>query len=267
MSLFQKSLVFRVSALGLMVCATGLGTAARAESGLVINPFPLQAPAPFAAPAPDAAVEAVPVAPVPVRMEQAEKPRKAREHHARKSMTRTQDDPIAIIQSVTPPETAAPSDDINWRQARVRPPQDMSAQTGVMGAPTALMNYDSYTQPDMAVTPAEAAPVRDVAPQDLQPAGAVSASSGMAALWEADRGAGTADVLKAWADREGVALIWAAGAGYQVTGPVHYQGPFEGAVVDLLDQYKDEKARLVADLHVDPQDGGRTLVVQVFQGS
>lgn len=285
MSRSVKILVHSISAVALVAALAGLAAAARAESPLVINPFPLeQTDSPAPSPPPVAAAPSVPLDVPPViektraaalREKLAVPPREAYAAPLPKPQMREELDPITMIQSVRPaqqPQMVIEEQEIiNWRRARVKSAQAGAGQAAgksaaVMGAPTALMQYDSYSA--SAVPGMEAAPVQDVSPQNLmavQPAAAPDSDT--SGTWQAMPGADISAVLKAWADQEGVELIWAAGSGFSVMEPVRYEGPFEGAVVDLLEQYKDVRTRPVADLHVDPRSGRRTLVVQVFSAA
>ncbi|MEZ5813735.1 MAG: TcpQ domain-containing protein [Alphaproteobacteria bacterium] len=85
--------------------------------------------------------------------------------------------------------------------------------------------------------------------------------------WSAAGGANMRQVLQGWAKREGAGLVWDSGNEFAVLESLEIRGPFHSAVKTLLDQYQDSEVRPVATLHIDPQNGEKTLVVKVLGGA
>ena len=80
--------------------------------------------------------------------------------------------------------------------------------------------------------------------------------------WEAPQGAPLKSVLEGWSSRHGVELVWQEGADFMVRDSLYMEGSYENAVRALLDQHKNMQFRPVGNLHIDGQNGRKTLVIQ-----
>lgn len=69
------------------------------------------------------------------------------------------------------------------------------------------------------------------------------------------------DVLRNWADREGVGFIWKTHQRYVLAKDVSYEQGFEASVESVLSQFTDVARRPVGALHTDTLTGVRTLSV------
>ena len=80
--------------------------------------------------------------------------------------------------------------------------------------------------------------------------------------WTALQGANISQVLGIWSRQADVELIWDTPNAFAVLESLEIGGTYEEAVQGLLDQYKDNQVRPVATLHVEPESGRKTLIVQ-----
>ena len=96
---------------------------------------------------------------------------------------------------------------------------------------------------------------------------AVDQSQSSSVPFRALEGSNIYQVLDAWAKDENVELLWDSDNSFAVLETFETEAPFEAAVRDLLDQYRDNHVRPVATLHVDPTSQQKTLVVRVLNGA
>lgn len=80
--------------------------------------------------------------------------------------------------------------------------------------------------------------------------------------WEAQEGADIQRLLERWAADSQVELIWDNPSDYEVLEGFEIDGTFENAVQALLDQYKDNRDRPMATLHIDPETRAKTLIIR-----
>lgn len=89
--------------------------------------------------------------------------------------------------------------------------------------------------------------------------GAPSGASG----WTVIQGQDLRDTLGQWSQQAGVEMIWSVPHAYDVPQTSAVNGSYEQAVQALLEQYSLTDNRPLGSLHVDPQTGKRTLVIEV----
>lgn len=84
--------------------------------------------------------------------------------------------------------------------------------------------------------------------------------------WEGLEGAQLRDVLEAWSPRAGVKLVWMTPLNFELNKTVTLKtGAFDKAVVDVLSQFKGQRARPVAELNTDPDTGEKTLTIKAVK--
>jgi len=82
------------------------------------------------------------------------------------------------------------------------------------------------------------------------------------AAWTAPRGASLQAVLEQWSRKQGIELMWSASGDYPLKTDIAQNGPFESALMVLLETYSTDRSRPVARLNTDPQTGRKLLMVQ-----
>lgn len=85
---------------------------------------------------------------------------------------------------------------------------------------------------------------------------------GASDVWRAEPGEHLRDVIRRWASRAGVELVWSTEYDFPIQAGVSLNGSFEEAVRDLLSGFVDAKPQPFGRLHDNPNAGQRTLVVQ-----
>lgn len=101
------------------------------------------------------------------------------------------------------------------------------------------------------------------APQQITPKSAREMTPAKSdARWVAPAGADLQLVLKDWADRAGVELVWQSHVPFQVKQAVKDSGSYESALQSLLNQFRDDVLRPAAQLNNDPVSGQKMLFVQ-----
>lgn len=85
---------------------------------------------------------------------------------------------------------------------------------------------------------------------------------GASDVWRAEPGEHLRDVIRRWASRAGVELVWSTEYDFPIQAGVSLSGSFEEAVRDLLSGFVDAKPQPFGRLHDNPNAGQRTLVVQ-----
>lgn len=116
------------------------------------------------------------------------------------------------------------------------------------------------TLPDVAGPDAEITTGKVVMPATvaLQPPLLSSGSD----AWRAEPGEHLRDVIKRWAKRAGVEVVWSTEYDYPVQASASFSGSFEEAVRDLLSGFVDAKPQPFGRLHDNPSVGQRILVIQ-----
>lgn len=86
--------------------------------------------------------------------------------------------------------------------------------------------------------------------------------------WNSFAGANVRETLDVWSKDAGVELIWADyDTEFDVRDTLTLETTYEAAVQALLEQYDDARIRPVGSLHVDPDSGVRTLLIQILDES
>ncbi len=85
---------------------------------------------------------------------------------------------------------------------------------------------------------------------------------GASDVWRAEPGEHLRDVIRRWASRAGVDVVWSTEYDFPIQAGVSLNGSFEEAVRDLLSGFVDAKPQPFGRLHDNPNAGQRTLVVQ-----
>lgn len=133
-----------------------------------------------------------------------------------------------------------------------------SAATGIGARVETAQGYSKNLGPRQA-TSAYAA-----TPEPMPKAPPVQASiPAMHDEWAAAPGMNIQTVLDQWSSKAGVAVVWQSYMNVAVKQPVQMTGTYEQAVQALLDQYGSDSRRPVAQLNVDPENGMRTLLVDM----
>lgn len=91
---------------------------------------------------------------------------------------------------------------------------------------------------------------------------AVTADKSVFEGWNAKAGDDVFQTLKAWTAVANVSLVWDSVFYPDILNDVHFTGAFEEAVSELLTDYEEMQAGVVATLYIDPKTGIKTLVVQ-----
>jgi hypothetical protein len=281
----RSRISFRLAALMLTSAMAVIAAPALAE-GLKINPYPMLGAGRQAA----APVKVQPPKPeMPAVISSAPKP------ESEPIEMRMQDPVMRDIKEVSP-DMAAQAEPVSIAPPAVMPVQEVEKPVAVTAVPADANMQASqvqkeviyFNQPrvndssDVIVNEASsqvwgnAAPVQKdaLSAQAIEPAAASAGfdtNMGQPPIalqgdrWQTARGAGLADTLGLWSDVAGVDLIWRAYDNFEAPESINVEGSFEDAVTALLDQFEGQSERPVASLHIDPQTGQKTLVVETIQ--
>lgn len=80
--------------------------------------------------------------------------------------------------------------------------------------------------------------------------------------WFGLSGAPLGEVLKVWAEQEGIVLIWQAENNYALKESISQVGTFEDAVYKALSQYDADLLRPVGEIYMDEKSGQKVLVIR-----
>ena len=177
-----------------------------------------------------------------------------------------EDTPIAVRMSDNPYEGLSVEDVRKDVLPKPQRPFEDQLQTSYAGEdlsepPEMPPMSDVSSEGDEAVIAEES----DVVMASAEPASRQVVFKGRA--WNALEGANIERVLTEWSNMEGVELIWNNENKFAVLESFDMETSYEQAVQSLLDQYKEDQVRPVARLHVSPESGQKTLVVEVLSGS
>lgn len=133
----------------------------------------------------------------------------------------------------------------------------------------ATADAEAGAAPQKAVTTLmQPPPTSGGKPRDiLAPSGDAAAGADVEKRWRAMKGASLHDVLEIWAKNADTELVWTVGGDFPVKKSVIRQGSMEAAVLELLQQYEDDKARPVGKLYNDPSMNRRVLLIHAEQGT
>ncbi|MCB1532519.1 MAG: TcpQ domain-containing protein [Alphaproteobacteria bacterium] len=142
-----------------------------------------------------------------------------------------------------------PADRLYTKPGMVSEPMiDEAAITGVMPATDVAMPN--------AVAVGERPPAPVAAPM-------IPASG--SEYWNTFAGANLRETLSIWSQKAGVEFLWPdRDYEFEVQATLAEQTTYEAAVQAVLEQYENGRVRPVGSLHVDPQTGKRTLLIQIL---
>lgn len=83
-----------------------------------------------------------------------------------------------------------------------------------------------------------------------------------AEMWHAEPGDHLHAVIKKWANRAHVELVWSTEYDYPIQASINFSGSFEDAVRGLLTGFVEAKPQPYGRLHDNPAVGQRTLVIE-----
>ena len=81
--------------------------------------------------------------------------------------------------------------------------------------------------------------------------------------WNASVGQDLRDVLKGWSSEEHVKFVWDMDMNFVIPMSINVPGTYEDAVRVVLDQYKGQDVRPVANLYLPRDDRQKTLVISL----
>jgi hypothetical protein len=93
---------------------------------------------------------------------------------------------------------------------------------------------------------------------------AMTHSKPITGRWETPAGADIKETLDTWANAAGVTMVWDVPEKFVVRDTIVMEGTFESAVAVLLEQYTAQTIRPVGNLHINPEDGQRVLIIQTL---
>lgn len=85
--------------------------------------------------------------------------------------------------------------------------------------------------------------------------------------WHAMPGTDVHSILQVWSDEAGVEMIWDSRTEYSILSKFTARGDYTSAVQGLLDQYSQSDVRPVATLHINEENGQKTLVIRDLDGA
>ena len=80
--------------------------------------------------------------------------------------------------------------------------------------------------------------------------------------WAAVKGNDLKAVVETWGAQQGLSVIWMADRSYTIQRSVNFQGPMNGALLRLLEQFDSEAQRPIGRIYNDPTAMGQVLVIE-----
>lgn len=195
-------------------------------------------------------------------------------------------EPVTVQPAVEPPGTLTPMEVVPQpaTQEQVVPEKQGSASPEIqqsvlepggdaaapmLAAPALPLAAEEETKQDNVSVEPIAAPVPTASEMPVKGQVVMPNASleppllpGASDVWRAEPGEHLRDVIRRWASRAGVELVWSTEYDFPIQAGVSLNGSFEEAVRDLLSGFVDAKPQPFGRLHDNPNAGQRTLVVQ-----
>ncbi len=142
------------------------------------------------------------------------------------------------------------------KEGRVVPPGQQLAQN--WSSPFSDKERQKQMMPRM-ITPASTGPSAAVQRGPNSP----TAAGTMSRNWQALRGSSLREVLDVWASNENAQLVWMAGHDFDVKDSLSVRGPFESAVLSLLEQYGGDRKKPVGRIYKDQGQNKKILLIEL----